>query len=365
MVDMTTLQEIAWEKGLVEPRRDRELERYARRALGFVPDWVPYFSRCPWIAEDMVAFARSQFNVRYIEVGLAEMIGLVVSQDNACRYCYAATRAKLRILGFPEERIRRIEQDLSTAELNPRDRVALEFARHLSRSNPAPGSADRERLYELGYKEGAAKEIAYVAAFNVFANRVCTLPAIPTDRMERLPDSLMVRLFRPVLAWFFRSRMTRKNPQAVVPELRTGPFSYLVLPFEQLPIAHILRQVVDEAWKPRILTPRVKALVFAVVARTLGSTLAERGASELLLKEGLNRVAVEEILSHLSSTTLDPVEGTILPFARETVWYNQAQIQRRAVAVRDRLGEEQFLELIGVAALANAVCRLEVVAGDA
>ena len=341
-------KEIAWEKGLVEPRRDRELERYARRAIGFVPDWVPYFSRRPWIAEAMVAFARSQFNVRYIEVGLAEMIGLIVSQDNACRYCYAATRAKLRILGFPEERIWRIEQDLSTAELNPRDRVTLEFARHLSRSNPAPGSADRERLYELGYKEGAAKEIAYVTAFNVFANRVCTLPAIPTDRMERLPDSLMVRLFGSVLAWFFRSRMTRKNTQAVVPELRTGPFSYLVLPFEQLPIA-----------------PRVTAIVFAVVARTLGSTLAERGASELLLKEGLNRVAVEEILSHLSSTTLDPVEGTILPFARETVWYNQAQIQRRAMEVRDRLGEEQFRELIGAAVLANAVCRLEVVTGDA
>jgi hypothetical protein len=48
--------------------------------------------------------------------------------------------------------------------------------------------------------------------------------------------------------------------------------------------------------------------------------------------------------------------------ARETVWYQAAQIQRRAREVQEALSAPQFLELIVVAALANAVCRLGIVA---
>jgi hypothetical protein len=53
-----------------------------------------------------------------------------------------------------------------------------------------------------------------------------------------------------------------------------------------------------------------------------------------------------------------------VPFARETIWYEPASLQRRARAVRDQLTPTQFLEAIGVVSLANGLCRLGAIVAD-
>lgn len=47
-----------------------------------------------------------------------------------------------------------------------------------------------------------------------------------------------------------------------------------------------------------------------------------------------------------------------MPFARETIWFEPAPLQRRARMLRDRLPGPQLLEAIGVASLANGLCRM-------
>ena len=64
------------------------------------------------------------------------------------------------------------------------------------------------------------------------------------------------------------------------------------------------------------------------------------------------------MLTHLDAPELDPVERLLVPFARETMWYEPATLQRHARALRDRLTGPQLLEAIGVAALANGLCRM-------
>jgi class 3 adenylate cyclase len=56
---------------------------------------------------------------------------------------------------------------------------------------------------------------------------------------------------------------------------------------------------------------------------------------------------------------LTPAEAAL-----ETVWYRTSSLQRHTQRVRPRFSAEEFLEFIGVAALANAVCRLSAVADD-
>jgi hypothetical protein len=53
-----------------------------------------------------------------------------------------------------------------------------------------------------------------------------------------------------------------------------------------------------------------------------------------------------------------------MEFARETVWYRAAPIQRRAREVRDRIGVTAFVDLIGIASLANGLCRLGGIVDD-
>src|SRR2546427_4559442 len=109
---MTALTDIEWEACLLEPTRDRELERSVRKTFGTMPPMAAYFLPCPWIVRAIVTFDASQLALAYTGAELARLIGLVVSQDNSCRYCYAASRALLKIMGLPEPRIRQLEQDL-------------------------------------------------------------------------------------------------------------------------------------------------------------------------------------------------------------------------------------------------------------
>jgi AhpD family alkylhydroperoxidase len=116
---MTLLQNTEWEAPLLEPQRDRALERWARRRMGIVPPGMGYLTACPEIVH---MYYELDF-APLIHVGhdLAGLIALVVSQDNSCRYCYAGMRVLLVLMGVAEERIQKLEHTLQTVG----DRVEL------------------------------------------------------------------------------------------------------------------------------------------------------------------------------------------------------------------------------------------------
>lgn len=357
---MTLLQDIEWEKPLVEPREDRELERWLKKRIGLVPPAMRYLLGCPTLV-----YMESELELApliHVDHELRGLVALVVSQDNSCRFCYAATRVLLSIIGMSDERIRKLEHALQTTRHDPRVEPALDFARRISRSNPPPSAADKKALIEAGYGDAAIRELAFAAGGVVLANRIATLPALPPQRTERLADSWLVRLFRPLLAWRVRPLLRRTGqPEFLTDDLKRGPYAYLVLTLDGLPAARALRLALDELWASPHTTPRAKALVFAVVARGLGSRRAEREALRLIAQEGLAQENAERILADLAGPGLDPVEAAVVPYARETLWYEPASIQQRGRALLQQLSSEQFLEVVAVASLANMVCRLDAV----
>jgi alkylhydroperoxidase family enzyme len=358
---MPLLHEIEWEPPAIEPRRDLGAQLRMLRKLGFVPGAIAYYTSCPWIVRSVLAFDIVRFGLVYVDFDFAETIGLVVSQDNSCRFCYAASRAMLRFIGHSEDRIRRLEQNLVGAELNARERLALDFARRVSRANPIPSRAEQEPLRAAGFASGEIREIAYLAALNVYYNRLSTLPAVPTDAMERMGQSGLMKLARPLIGWYLRTRRHRGRLQPLTEEERSGTCSSAVLALDGLPAAKVLRAVIDDAARSTLLSRRHKALVAAVIARGLGCTESEREAQAALAAQGLDAAAVDQILAHLGSPHLDPTEAAMVRVARESIWYRPAEIQRQARALRERLSEGEFLEFVGVTALANAVCRLHAV----
>ena len=81
-----------------------------------------------------------------IDPNLVDQAGLVVSQDNSCRFCFAVQRAFLRVLGMSEKRISRLVQDLLTGDFSPRERAALDYARRISQSKPLASASDLQPL---------------------------------------------------------------------------------------------------------------------------------------------------------------------------------------------------------------------------
>ena len=167
---MTLLHGIEWEAPPIEPYRDPDAEALMGKKYGFVMDSVAFYSRSLWIVRSQVRFDLQRDVLVQVDVDLAEIIGLVVSQDDTCRFCYAAWRALLRFQGYGESRIERLEENVAAA-LSPSDRVAVDFARRVSRANPIPSRAEWKPLEASGIEPGAIKDLAFLAALNVYYNR--------------------------------------------------------------------------------------------------------------------------------------------------------------------------------------------------
>ncbi|MGQ0578631.1 MAG: carboxymuconolactone decarboxylase family protein [Betaproteobacteria bacterium] len=351
------LVDVSWDQCLLEPAPDRKAEAAVRRDAGAAPGWIRYFLGCPWLPKAAVRLGIDNKMLVHLEFPTADLIALVVSQEHSCRYCYAITRMQLRILGMSEERMQQLEQRLASGELEPRAAAAVRFARRMSRSAPLATPQDLEPLREAGYSDAEIREIAYVVASNAFLNRVVTIPALPPQTWEQLADRWFMRLFRPLVALRVRGLRKRGQP-ALFARPPEGPFAGLLLQFEGSPIGPALASALDDLWASPILSRHCKALMFAVIGHGLGSQSSRDEIARVLEAEGLPPAEAEKILAHLGGPGVDDGESALLAFARDTIWYEPIKIQRRARELRERLSVAQFVEALGVAALANSLCRL-------
>jgi len=111
-----------------------EVDRHLRSAIRPVVAPTPlYFHAAPWLVDQLTLLSERLMTRVHLDHRLADLIGVVVSRDNSCRYCFAAQRAILRLLGFSEQQITRLEHDLMLADLSPAVKAALEYARRISR----------------------------------------------------------------------------------------------------------------------------------------------------------------------------------------------------------------------------------------
>lgn len=348
------LEEIEWEACVLEPRRDAALERDMRQQFGIpAPPILAYFECVPWVARGLVALL--SFPRLHVNDALSDLIGLVVAEDNSCRCCYAAHRALMRLQGFSSRRVRELEQGRFKTRIDARDVLALEFARRISRAE-TDLTNDRARLRAVGWADDAINEIAAVAAANVFWNRASTIPALPVAGIERIAAFPGLSLLEPLARRLLFP--PRRETTPLEREHCVGPWAFAIEALARLPAGRCLRHIIDEACESPVLPHSSKLLVFAVIARAVNCARSEREAVRLLIEADMAPESVGEVLRHLHSSQLDPTQVAIVEFARESVRYRPSEIQRGAHELRKSLGEGSMVELIGIMALGNALCRL-------
>jgi alkylhydroperoxidase family enzyme len=351
------LAHVSWESCLIDPQRDRALETYARRKMGMPFPTLRYFTPVPWLARALIDLHPEFGLLMHLDLHQADVLTLVVSQENSCRFCYAVIRMLLWAQGMSEARIQRIEQKLSGDEVTPKTAAAIAFGRRQSRVGPQAAREARQALRDAGFSDAEMKEVAFVVGLTDFMNRVNTIPAIPSHTLERMPGQIHMRLLRPLLKRMMAKQRVRgaATPLAQPPAY---PYGRLIEAYAGLPIAPVLGRTIEDMWESPILTRRAKLLMLAVIARGLGCEVCAIEIGEALRQEGLDDAAQSEVLSHLDAPGLDDIERGLLRFARETIWYEPAVLQRRARALRDVLSGPQFIEAVGVASLANGLCRM-------
>jgi alkylhydroperoxidase family enzyme len=351
------LARIPWEACVLESRRDREIERFARDAQGVPNPTIGYFASVPWLARATCELHPRLGLLMHVDPTLADLVSMVVSQENSCRFCYSAVRAMLWAQGMDLARIDRIEEELARGDLPARTLACVVFGRTQSRGGPGAAHAACEGLRQAGVSDAELKEIAYAVAVTDFMNRVHTIPAIPARMFERMPEQWLNRLLRPIVGRVMRSRL-RKGAPTALPGDPSPPYHDLLGAYAGSPIGAALHRTLEGMWASPLLTRRCKLLMLAVIARGLACEGCANRIAPALAAEGIGAQALERILSQLDGPELGAVERALVPFARDTIWYEPQRIQRQARALRERLGEAPLLEAIGVASLGNGLCRM-------
>ena len=352
------LTEIEWSPPLFTPPADPQWNAELKRHFGMASAMLRHVAPLPWLRTTCANW--QLYPITRLPLRLADLIFLVVSQENSCRYCYGVARAHLRVLGYSERAVSQLERQLQLAELDAKDQTFLRFCRQLARSNPRPAQPEREAMLAAGFTPEQVAEAAFLVAGNSFGNRVATFLATPPERMfERVGPTWAGRLLKPLLLVANRKSMPMPRDFAVP---AGAPFERVTRPLAGLPAAWVLHQALTSAFDSTVLSRRIKVLVFAVIARILDCRLCPPEAVRMLEREGFDPAEVETILSSLSSTRLDPTEAAVLEWARETVRYQPQVIQRQTRALLDRIGTQATLEAVGVAALANSTVRLAMLA---
>jgi AhpD family alkylhydroperoxidase len=321
---------------------------------GILPGWATRLSSVPWLVH---GFARlNEKRVAHMPLALFDLIGMVVSQDNSCRYCFGAVRAVLNVQGYDDATIRRMEQDIHLANFSRAEVAALHFARKVSQANPRPSASDLQALSQAGFSPPAVAEIAYVASFAGFFNRISTFFALPPEPFERWLTHPLARLVRPLLARQFRGV---RHPSVSL-QANDGACAEVIAALDGSPAAHAVRQTVDEALASPVLPRRTKYLLLAVIGRALGCDHAEDEARAALAADGFAPRDVEDVLANLGSPRLDAREAVLVPWARETVRYRPLAIQERTRDLTRHMTAAEVIEAAGIAALANSIARLSI-----
>lgn len=352
------LSEIQWSEPVLPEAHDAAWEAELKRRGAQVLEVDRRVAPSPWLRE--AAYQATNYVPEALPERMHRIGSMVTAQENACRYCYGANRAYMKVLGYSESFIQQVEREVQMADLDDKERAYVGFCRSLARSRPRPAAAERAALLERGYTTAQIGEITFAISFGCFYNRVSTLLACPPEqKFERMANGSLRWVL--ALAMPLMKRLGPPRPAVAAlngPEMGSGPFGVVLAPLAGLPAGSIMKAALDGAFESGVLSRSAKALMFAVAARTLGCPHCEAAANQLLLEEGLSPTDIESALATLRCARLPQREAGLLAWARDTVYYEPASIQQKTRALGAQLGPDALLEAIGVASLANATVRL-------
>ena len=354
------VDQLQWSEPLSPETHDPTWEAEVRGLMGgYLPGSLTRVASSVWVRRAYLDCVRAP--IASLARSEIELAGLVTSQENACRYCYGSARVRMKMIGFTDEMIDRIERNIQLVEAEPRERELVQFARNLARSKPRPSREAREKMREIGFSSLQTAELAMVVAVVGFCNRTSTLLAVPPELEMEAEGPKIKGLWNKLSAWLpgKQKYMTIAPPDYPPPNFK-GAYGSLVRSLEGSPSAAMLEATLNSAFSSDVLPRRTISLMFAVVAHTLECEICETGAGELLDAEGFSRGDLGEVLETLASPKLTEMEALLIPWARDTVWMPEQpkNIQTRTRPLLDALGPGVLVEAVGAAALANSCVRL-------
>ena len=176
MTDSTRISRFGEPEEAALPDDIRAIYETNRSKIGFVPNVFRADAVRP---EHFRAFMQYHDVLMRGPSGLSraerEAIVVAVSSENRCLYCTIAHGAALRVLGKDAMLADQIAANWRTADLTPRLRTILAFAARVNEPGFAATDEELETLRADGLSDDDIWDIAAIAAFFGFSNRMAGL----------------------------------------------------------------------------------------------------------------------------------------------------------------------------------------------
>lgn len=143
--------------------------------LGYVPNVLAAYSLRPQRLRNFMSIYNE---IMLSPSGLSklerEMVAVVVSSANRCYYCLVAHGAAVRQLSGDPELGEMLALNYRIAQLDPRQKLMLDFAWKLTKTPDLVDDSDRDALSQQGLSQEDIFDLAETVAFFNLSNRMAS-----------------------------------------------------------------------------------------------------------------------------------------------------------------------------------------------
>jgi uncharacterized peroxidase-related enzyme len=147
-----------------------------QKKLGFVPNLYAYFAKNETALADYLAIQNRKSTLSGRE---REIVNLVTSQINGCRYCQSAHTALGKMNGFTEEQILEIRG--GTAAFHEKYDALAKFVADVVQNRGHAGDESKEAFFNAGYTEANMIDVVIIIGDKIISNYLHNLTGFEID----------------------------------------------------------------------------------------------------------------------------------------------------------------------------------------
>jgi len=146
------------------------------KMIGFVPNLYAYYAKNDTALADYLALQNRKSTLKGKE---REVINLVTSQINGCRYCQSAHTVFGKMNGFSEEEVLEIRK--GSAPFDSKLDALVKFTSSIVENRGRATEASKEAFFAAGYTEANLIDVVIVVGDKTISNYIHNLTHLEID----------------------------------------------------------------------------------------------------------------------------------------------------------------------------------------
>ena len=147
-----------------------------QKGLGMVPNLYAYYAKNETALGDYLALQNRKSTLKAKE---REVINLVTSQINGCRYCQSAHTVIGKMNGFTDEQI--IELRKGSASFDPKLDALVKFTASIVENRGRATEESKQAFFDAGYNEANMIDVVIVVGDKTISNYIHNLTGFEID----------------------------------------------------------------------------------------------------------------------------------------------------------------------------------------